>query len=129
MFILLVVLCFDQGADHSQQHSDGYDEHRCRLDQAQPAFQGGQRAAGLLGRSVANNVFVILHVQVSNLLDLAEDALQLTVTDPGVQGHLELGVGGLQLQERLEPDAIQLVSPEVQQSESPKWSQSFTLDQ
>lgn len=128
LFALLVVLCFDQGCDHGQQHGDGDDQHRHRLHQAQLAVQGGQGAAGQLGRSLTHQVLVVLDVQVPDLLDLAEDTLQLAVADPGVEGHQELGVGGLQLQEGLEPDAAQLVPPQVQQSESPQRSQSVSLD-
>lgn len=84
MFVLAVVLRFDQGTDHSQQHGDGDDQHGRRLSHTQLAVQGGQGAPGLLSGSATDDVLVVLHVQVSNVQDLAKDALQLAVTGPGV---------------------------------------------
>lgn len=74
-------------------------------------------------------VFVVAHMQMSNALDLTEDTLQLAVAGPGVGGQLKVGGGGgLQLLEGLEPDVLQLVSLETQQSQTPQRSQSFCLD-
>lgn len=55
---------------------------------------------------MTDDVLVVLYVQMSHVVDLAKDALQLTVTDPGVEGHLKVGAGCLELQEGLEPDVL-----------------------
>lgn len=128
MLVLPVPLRFDQSADHGDHHGDGDDQHRGRLSHAQLAVHGGQEAPGLLRGGVANDVLVILHVQVAHVLDLAEDALQVAVADPGVAGHLDVGAGGLQLEEGLELDVLQPVSMETQKCEAAQRSQGLGLD-
>lgn len=125
---LTVLLCFDHSTKHSDRHGDADDEHRCRLSQTQLTVQGRQGAAGQLGRSAADDVPVVVHSQMSNPVDLPEDALQVTVTGPGVGGHLEVCGGGLEHQEGLELDVLQLVCLEAEQSQTPERSQSFSLD-
>lgn len=127
--LLAVALGFDQRPDDSQHHGDGDDEHGGCLSDTQLAVYGGQGAPGLLLRSVAHDVLVVVHMQVSNVTDLGEVPLQFAVTGPAVEGHLEVGGGGLELQEGLEPDVLQLVPPETQQGQTAQRGQSMGLDQ
>lgn len=125
---LTVLLCFDHSTNHGDRHGDADDEHRRRLSQTQATVLGCQGAAGQLGGSAAGDVLVVGHSQVSNPVDLPEDALQVTVTGPGVGGHLEVCGGGLEHQEGLELDVLQLVCLEAEPSQTPERSQSFSLD-
>lgn len=81
---LPVPLRHHQSCHHGDQHGGGDDQHGGRLRDAQLAVHPGQRGPSQLGRVLARHVAVVVDVEVANVQDLAEDAVQLAVTAPRV---------------------------------------------
>ena len=88
--VLAVVLGGHQSPDDSHQHGASDDEHGGGLGHAELAVHTGQRGAGQLPRLTARHIAVVVQVQVAHAEDLAEDAVQVAVTAPGVAGQLQV---------------------------------------
>ena len=70
---------------HNRDHySDSDDEHGGCFCDAELAIDPRQQRPGQLGRVMARHVAVVVNVEVANVQDLAEDAMQITVAAPRV---------------------------------------------
>lgn len=69
---------------HGHHHGHRDDEHGGRLRHAELAVHPGQRGPGQLRWPAARHVLVVVDVEVANVQDLTEDAVQLAVTVPRV---------------------------------------------
>lgn len=77
-------LSHHQRCHHGNQHGDGDDEHGGGLGDAQLAVHPGQRRPRQLRRILARHVPVVVHVEVADVQDLTEDAMQVAVAAPWV---------------------------------------------
>lgn len=81
---LPVPLSHHHSGHHGDHHSDSDDEHSGRLCYAKLAVHPSQRSPGQLRRVPACHILVVINVEVANMQDLTEDAVQLAVTVPWI---------------------------------------------
>lgn len=81
---LPVPLSHHQRCHHGNQHSDGDDEHGGGFSDAELAVHPGQRGPHQLRRVLARDIPVVVNVEVADVQDLTEDAMQIAVAAPWV---------------------------------------------
>lgn len=81
---LPVPLRHHHSCHHRDHHSHRDHKHGDCFCHAELAVNPPQRRSGQLGRVLAAHVAVVVDVEVANVEDLAEDAMEFTVTVPGV---------------------------------------------